>query len=53
MPEHLRGGTRRIVGGNGETAAKVLMLTTFDLDEYVYDALRAGTGGRRVIASGR
>ena len=37
--------TRRIVGGNGETAVKVLMLTTFDLDEYVYDALRAGASG--------
>ncbi|GAA4211232.1 response regulator [Microbispora amethystogenes] len=28
-----------------ETAAKVLVLTTFDLDEYVYDALRAGASG--------
>jgi DNA-binding NarL/FixJ family response regulator len=37
--------TRRIVGGDGETAVKVLMLTTFDLDEYVYDALRAGASG--------
>jgi DNA-binding NarL/FixJ family response regulator len=36
--------TRRIVG-DGETAVKVLMLTTFDLDEYVYDALRAGASG--------
>ncbi|WP_310376206.1 response regulator transcription factor [Catenuloplanes atrovinosus] len=27
------------------TDAKVLMLTTFDLDEYVYDALRAGASG--------
>ena len=27
------------------TSAKVLMLTTFDLDEYVYDALRAGASG--------
>ncbi|MFC7304122.1 response regulator [Streptomyces monticola] len=26
-------------------ATKVLMLTTFDLDEYVYDALAAGAGG--------
>jgi DNA-binding NarL/FixJ family response regulator len=35
--------TRRIVeGGN---AAKVLMLTTFDMDEYVYDAFRAGASG--------
>jgi DNA-binding NarL/FixJ family response regulator len=37
--------TRRIVGADGETAVKVLMLTTFDLDEYVYDALRAGASG--------
>jgi DNA-binding NarL/FixJ family response regulator len=36
--------TRRIVAeGDGETA--VLMLTTFDLNEYVYDALRAGASG--------
>ena len=35
--------TRRIT--ELEDAAKVLMLTTFDLDEYVYDALRAGASG--------
>jgi DNA-binding NarL/FixJ family response regulator len=28
-----------------DTHAKVLVLTTFDLDEYVYDALRAGASG--------
>ncbi|HSN12440.1 MAG TPA: response regulator transcription factor, partial [Propionibacteriaceae bacterium] len=27
------------------TATKVVVLTTFDLDEYVYDALRAGASG--------
>jgi DNA-binding NarL/FixJ family response regulator len=27
------------------TATRVLVLTTFDLDEYVYDALRAGASG--------
>jgi DNA-binding NarL/FixJ family response regulator len=27
------------------TSARVLMLTTFDLDEHVYDALRAGASG--------
>ena len=32
--------TRRIAG-----SARVLVLTTFDLDEYVYDALRAGASG--------
>jgi DNA-binding NarL/FixJ family response regulator len=37
--------TRRIAGDNGESAVRVLMLTTFDLDEYVYDALRAGASG--------
>jgi DNA-binding NarL/FixJ family response regulator len=37
--------TRRIVGTNGDAPVKVLMLTTFDLDEYVYDALRAGASG--------
>jgi DNA-binding NarL/FixJ family response regulator len=37
--------TRKIVeDGDGEPP-KVLMLTTFDLDEYVYDALRAGASG--------
>ncbi len=35
--------TRRIVGA--DPAARVLMLTTFDLDEYVYEALRAGASG--------
>ncbi|MEV5838652.1 response regulator transcription factor [Nocardia sp. NPDC052112] len=28
-----------------QTSAKVLVLTMFDLDEYVYDALRAGASG--------
>jgi DNA-binding NarL/FixJ family response regulator len=36
--------TRRIVGP-GARAPRVLILTTFDLDEYVYDALRAGASG--------
>ncbi len=35
--------TRRIT--ELDDAARVLMLTTFDLDEYVYDALRAGASG--------
>jgi DNA-binding NarL/FixJ family response regulator len=38
------GATRSIVGGtNG--ASRVLMLTTFDLDAYVYEALAAGASG--------
>ncbi|GCD93316.1 response regulator [Embleya hyalina] len=36
--------TRRITG-HADAAAKVLVLTTFDLDEYVYEALRAGASG--------
>ena len=35
--------TRRITAA--DDGAKILMLTTFDLDEYVYDALRAGASG--------
>ena len=35
--------TRRLLGEGA--AAKVVMLTTFDMDEYVYDALRAGASG--------
>jgi DNA-binding NarL/FixJ family response regulator len=37
--------TRRIVRADGDPPVKVLMLTTFDLDEYVYDALHAGASG--------
>lgn len=36
--------TRRILGGE-PPHPKVVMLTTFDLDEYVFDALRAGASG--------
>jgi DNA-binding NarL/FixJ family response regulator len=35
--------TRRILEAGGNS--RVLMLTTFDLDEYVFDALRAGASG--------
>ncbi|MEU4191559.1 response regulator transcription factor [Kribbella sp. NPDC026611] len=35
--------TRQIVAT--ETSTRVLVLTTFDLDEYVYSALRAGASG--------
>ncbi|MFF1461363.1 response regulator [Streptomyces sp. NPDC058330] len=36
--------TRRITEAPG-TTVKVLVLTTFDLDEYVFEALRAGASG--------
>ncbi len=37
--------TRRIVASASTAHARVLILTTFDLDEYVYGALRAGASG--------
>jgi DNA-binding NarL/FixJ family response regulator len=37
--------TRQIVATAEGAATKVLILTTFDLDEYVYGALRAGASG--------
>jgi DNA-binding NarL/FixJ family response regulator len=35
--------TRRILAADG--SARILILTTFDLDEYVYEALRSGASG--------
>ena len=35
--------TRRIIAA--DAAARILILTTFGLDEYVYEALRAGASG--------
>ena len=37
--------TRRIVAADSSGTCKILVLTTFDLDEYVYDAMRAGASG--------
>jgi len=36
---------RRSAGSGPATPPKVVMLTTFDLDDYVYEALRAGASG--------
>jgi len=44
MPElHGLEATRRILAADEE--ARILILTTFDLDEYVYEALRSGASG--------
>ena len=37
--------TRRLLDGADSAGPRVIMLTTFDMDEYVYDALRAGASG--------
>ena len=37
--------TRQITSNEATQATRVLILTTFDLDEYVFDALRAGASG--------
>ncbi|MGB3185757.1 MAG: response regulator transcription factor [Ornithinimicrobium sp.] len=46
MP-HLDGieATRRVAGPEVEEPVPVIVITTFDQDEYVYDALRAGARG--------
>jgi len=37
--------TRRITGDSTLDGVKVVMLTTFELDEYVFEAIRAGASG--------
>ena len=37
--------TRQISADGGDGGPRILVLTTFDLDEYVYDALQAGASG--------
>jgi DNA-binding NarL/FixJ family response regulator len=37
--------TRRITGDPALTGVRIIMLTTFDLDDYVYEALRSGASG--------
>jgi DNA-binding NarL/FixJ family response regulator len=46
MP-HLDGieATRRITAAPSDRPVRIVMLTTFDVDDYVFDALRAGASG--------
>jgi DNA-binding NarL/FixJ family response regulator len=44
--------TKRILADAADPAPRVLVLTTFDLDEYVYGALRAGASGFLLKDSG-
>jgi DNA-binding NarL/FixJ family response regulator len=37
--------TRRLAGGEGGPGYRILVLTTFDVDEHVVEALRAGASG--------
>ena len=37
--------TRQLAGSGEQGGPRILILTTFDLDEYVYDALCAGASG--------
>ncbi len=37
--------TRQLTGPGSEPGPRILILTTFDLDDHVYDALRAGASG--------
>ncbi|WP_432197790.1 response regulator [Streptomyces sp. bgisy027] len=37
--------TRRITGDDALAGVKVVMLTTFELDEYVFEAIRSGASG--------
>jgi DNA-binding NarL/FixJ family response regulator len=39
------GATRQILAAPGEDHPRIIMLTTFDLDEYVYTALSEGAAG--------
>jgi DNA-binding NarL/FixJ family response regulator len=37
--------TRQIADADADDGPRILILTTFDLDDYVYDALQAGASG--------
>jgi DNA-binding NarL/FixJ family response regulator len=42
--------TRRLMAGGRDPLLRVLILTTFDLDEYVFDALRVVAAGEALLA---
>ncbi|MER6949453.1 response regulator transcription factor [Nonomuraea sp. NPDC000554] len=44
--------TRRLAGGSETAGVRVVVVTTFDLDEYVYPALRYGASGFLLKRSG-
>jgi DNA-binding NarL/FixJ family response regulator len=37
--------TRRLAGPGSADPVKILVVTTFNVDEYVYEALKAGASG--------
>ncbi|MDY6893667.1 MAG: response regulator transcription factor [Chloroflexota bacterium] len=37
--------TRRIIGSESQASSRVLILTTFERDDYIFEALRAGASG--------
>ena len=43
--------TRQITSARGPSGTRVLILTTFDLDEYVFEALRAARAASRSRAA--
>ena len=53
MPEQDGIEATRQLAAAGEDGPRILMLTTFDLDEYVYEALRAGAAGFLLKDAGR